>query len=71
MSKKLALRSKHIYLNIKIGDGALFKNKKSAEEFSKICIQIGKKEKVNVICHFTNMNQPLGLKLLRIPGDSN
>ena len=60
MSKKLALGSKHIYLDIKIGDGALFKNKKSAEEFSKICIQIGKKEKVSVICHFTNMNQPLG-----------
>lgn len=60
MSKKLALGSKHIYLDIKIGSGALFKDKKSAEEFSRICIKIGKKEKVNVICHFTNMNQPLG-----------
>ena len=58
MSKQLALGSTHIYLDIKSGDGALFTNKKSAEEFSKICKHIGKKEKVSVICHFTNMNQP-------------
>ncbi|MGL4358692.1 MAG: thymidine phosphorylase [Cetobacterium sp.] len=60
MSKKLALGSKNIYLDVKVGNGALFKDIKSAREFGKICIKIGKKEKVNVICHFTNMNQPLG-----------
>ncbi|MGL4616724.1 MAG: thymidine phosphorylase [Mycoplasmoidaceae bacterium] len=60
MSKKLALGSKHIYLDIKVGSGALFKDIKTAEEFGKLCIKIGRKEKVNVICHFTNMNQPLG-----------
>ncbi|MGL5246091.1 MAG: thymidine phosphorylase [Mycoplasmoidaceae bacterium] len=60
MSKKLALGSKNIYLDVKVGTGALFKDIKAAEEFGKICIKIGKKEKVNVICHFTNMNKPLG-----------
>ncbi|MGL5591704.1 MAG: thymidine phosphorylase [Mycoplasmoidaceae bacterium] len=60
MSKKLALGSKNIYLDVKVGTGALFKDIKSAQEFGKICIKIGKREKVNVICHFTNMNQPLG-----------
>ncbi len=60
MSKKLALGSNHIYLDIKIGDGALFKNIASAKEFASACIKIGKKENKKVICYFTNMNEPLG-----------
>ncbi|MGL4647212.1 MAG: thymidine phosphorylase [Mycoplasmoidaceae bacterium] len=60
MSKKLALGANHIYLDIKIGDGALFKDLEIAKAFSDLCVKIGKKEKVKVKCYFTNMNEPLG-----------
>lgn len=61
MSKKLAINSKNIYLDVKMGEGAFFKNIKEAEEFSKLAISIGKKANRNVYCYITEMNGPLGV----------
>lgn len=60
MSKKIAINSKNIYLDVKMGNGAFFKNINEAEEFSKLAIKIGKFFKRRVSCYITDMNGPLG-----------
>lgn len=60
MSKKLALNTENIYLDVKVGDGAFFANLKDAKEFGALCIKLGKKFKKNVVVHYTDMNKPLG-----------
>lgn len=60
MSKKLAIKSNHIYLDVKVGKGAFFSNKKEAELFSKKAILIAKKCEQKLTCSLTDMNKPLG-----------
>lgn len=60
MSKKLAINSKNIYLDVKMGEGAFFKNMKDAESFAKLAIKIGKQDNRNVCCYITDMSGPLG-----------
>lgn len=60
MSKKLAVNSEYIYIDVKVGNGAFFKNIDQAITFSKLAINIGKKDGRKVSCYLTDMNGPLG-----------
>lgn len=59
MSKKIALGAENILIDIKVGDGALVKNQKQAEELSRMLKEIGSSynKKVNTI--ISDMNTPL------------
>ncbi len=60
MSKKLATNADKIVLDVKVGNGALMKNKEDAIELAKTMVQIGKKFGKETIALITNMNIPLG-----------
>jgi len=60
MSKKIALGTKKLVLDIKIGKGALIKNIKDAQRLAELMIDIGKQNGMKVICLLTNMDVPLG-----------
>lgn len=60
MSKKIALGTKKLVLDVKVGNGALVNNLEDARRLSKLMIEIGKKASIKVICVLTNMNIPLG-----------
>lgn len=60
MSKKIALGTKKLVLDVKVGSGALIKNVEDAKRLSKLMIDIGKHNDMEVICVLTNMDVPLG-----------
>lgn len=60
MSKKIASGSKNLVLDIKVGEGALIKDIKSARNLANLMIKIGKENNMKVICLLTNMDIPLG-----------
>ena len=60
MSKKIALGTKKLVLDIKVGKGALIKNIYDARRLSRLMIDIGKHNNMEVICILTNMDIPLG-----------
>jgi len=60
MSKKIALGTRKLVLDVKVGSGALIKNKEDAKRLSKLMIDIGKHNGIEVICVLTDMNIPLG-----------
>ena len=60
MSKKIALGAKKLVLDVKVGKGALIKNIKDARRLSRLMIDIGKYNDIDVICILTNMDIPLG-----------
>ena len=60
MSKKIALGAKKLVLDVKVGSGALIKNIEDAKRLSKLMIDIGKHNGIEVICLLTNMDIPLG-----------
>ena len=60
MSKKIALGAKKLVLDVKVGDGALIKNIDDARRLSKLMIDIGRNNGIEVVCVLTNMNVPLG-----------
>lgn len=60
MSKKIALGTKKLVLDVKVGTGALIKNIEDAKRLSKLMIDIGKHNNMEVICILTNMDIPLG-----------
>ena len=60
MSKKIALGAKKLVLDVKVGSGALIKNIEDARRLSKLMIDIGKHNDIEVICILTNMDIPLG-----------
>ena len=60
MSKKIALGTKKLVLDVKVGSGALIKNLKDARRLSELMIDIGKHNNMEVVCILTNMNIPLG-----------
>lgn len=60
MSKKIASGAKKLVLDIKLGTGALIKNIDDAKRLANLMINLGKKNKIDVICLITNMDIPLG-----------
>jgi pyrimidine-nucleoside phosphorylase len=60
MSKKIALGTKKLVLDVKVGSGALIKNIEDAKRLSKLMIDIGKHNNMEVVCVLTNMDVPLG-----------
>ena len=63
MSKKIASGAKNIVIDLKVGQGALIKNKKDAKILAKVMINIGKKYNRKVTCVLTDMNIPLGCNI--------
>lgn len=63
MSKKIALGTKKLVLDIKVGSGALIKNIIDAKRLANLMIDIGKHNSMEVICILTNMNIPLGTNI--------
>jgi pyrimidine-nucleoside phosphorylase len=60
MSKKIAAGTKKIVIDVKVGEGALMKDIKSARELAHTMIEIGKRYQVKVVCVLSNMSEPLG-----------
>jgi len=60
ISKKLAVTSDGILLDIKVGSGAFMKNIEDAKELGRIMLKISERYKKNTIALITNMDQPLG-----------
>ena len=49
-----------IFIDVKVGNGALMKDIDSARSLAKMMINIGRRFDKTVICLLTNMNEPLG-----------
>lgn len=60
MSKKIASGADIIFIDVKVGNGALMKTLEGAKELASTMIEIGKKFNKTVICILTDMNEPLG-----------
>ena len=63
MSKKLALRSDALVLDVKVGSGAFMKTKEEAEKLAQEMLRIGKNFGRNTTAILTNMDEPLGYKI--------
>ncbi len=63
MSKKLAVESDIIVLDVKAGDGAFMKNISQAEELSKSMVNIGKNYGRKTIAIISEMDEPLGYNI--------
>lgn len=63
MSKKLAIGSDAIILDVKVGKGAFMKNVDDAIDLSRIMVDIGQSFNKETIALITNMDQPLGLAI--------
>ena len=61
MSKKIASGADKILIDIKLGNGALVKNKKDALALKDLMIRIGEKYGKEVRCLITDMDTPLGM----------
>lgn len=60
MSKKIASGADIIFIDVKVGSGALMKDLESAKELANTMINIGHKFNKTVICILTDMDEPLG-----------
>lgn len=60
MSKKLAVCSDAIVLDVKCGNGAFMKNKEDAVKLAETMVSIGKSAGREMAAIITDMNQPLG-----------
>ncbi len=60
MSKKLAVSSDAIVLDVKVGNGAFMQETAQAKELAHTMLDIGKNAGRKVACVLSNMNQPLG-----------
>ena len=63
MSKKLAIQSDVIILDVKVGDGAFMKDMEHARELAERMIEIGKGAGKNVKVVLSNMDEPLGYNI--------
>jgi pyrimidine-nucleoside phosphorylase len=60
MSKKLALGSDTIMLDVKTGSGSFMKDKADADQLAAAMVKIGKMAGKHIMALVTDMNQPLG-----------
>ncbi len=60
MSKKIASGADFLFIDVKVGNGALMKNIEDARELAKTMIEIGKRYDKKTVCILTNMDEPLG-----------
>lgn len=60
LSKKIALGTDALVLDVKVGNGAFMKDVPSAIELSKLMVNLGKKFGRNTKAIITSMNEPLG-----------
>lgn len=60
MSKKIASGADKILIDIKVGKGALIKNRTDANKLKDLMIKIGASYKKEVRCIISNMDNPLG-----------
>ena len=60
MSKKIASSASIIVIDVKVGNGALMKNKEDATTLANTMIKLGKRFNRDVVCVLTNMEEPLG-----------
>jgi len=60
MSKKIASGSDLIFIDVKVGNGALMQTLEEASKLARTMIAIGAKSEKTVICMLTNMDEPLG-----------
>ncbi len=60
LSKKFIINSDHIFIDLKVGTGALMKNKKDAIKLSKLMLDVAYLMKRNINISITSMDQPLG-----------
>jgi pyrimidine-nucleoside phosphorylase len=60
VSKKLALNTDYVFLDVKCGNGAFMKNSEEAIALSELMLDIFTKFNKKAACHITNMSQPLG-----------
>ena len=63
MSKKLAIQSNLIILDVKVGDGAFMKTIEDARELSRRMVEIGNSVGRKTIAVLTNMEEPLGYNI--------
>ena len=63
MSKKLAIQSDLIILDVKVGDGAFMKTIEAARELSRRMVEIGNSVGRKTIAVLTNMEEPLGYNI--------
>lgn len=60
LSKKIAVGSDALILDVKVGSGAFMKNLSAAEQLSHVMVQLGKKFHRKTVALITNMDEPLG-----------
>ncbi|MCV3734435.1 thymidine phosphorylase [Ureaplasma miroungigenitalium] len=60
MSKKFALLTDYIFLDIKTGDGSITNSFEEAKVLAKKCLYLAKRFNRETIVHITNMNRVLG-----------
>ncbi len=60
MSKKIVSGAKHIFIDLKVGKGAMVKTLEEAKKLSSLMKKIAKKNNRELFVLFSNMNQPLG-----------
>lgn len=60
VSKKLALHTNYVFLDVKVGTGAFMKTEHEAKQLSNLMLNIFTKFHRKAAIHLTNMSQPLG-----------
>lgn len=60
MSKKLASGVDYIFIDVKVGNGALMKNLEDAKKLANMMVKIGNRYGKKTFCVLTDMNEPLG-----------